>query len=49
MRAIGHNRPVTFSLQRPFERRHHSETCRMVYFSNSAKAVIGLGKDVGRQ
>jgi len=37
MTAIGHNRPVTFSRPRPFERRHHTETCRMVYFSTSAK------------
>ena len=40
--AFGHNRPVTFSRHRPFERRHHSETCRMLNFSTSANAAVGL-------
>jgi hypothetical protein len=38
----GHNRPVSSSQQRSFERRLRSETCRMTYFRTSAKVVVPL-------
>lgn len=38
--ASGHNRPVSRSQQRSFERRLRSETCRMSYFRTSAQPAI---------
>ena len=38
---IGHNRPVSLSQPRSFERQLYSENCRMPYFGTSANPVIG--------
>jgi hypothetical protein len=37
--GFGHNRPVSLSQPRSFERQLYSENCRMTYFGTSAKAA----------
>ena len=39
--ATGHNLPVTLSTNRTPKSLLHSDTCRMLYFGNSAEAVAG--------
>ena len=40
MAQYGHNRPVSLSQPRSFERQLHSENCRMSYFWTSANAAV---------
>ena len=45
----GHNRPVSHSQPRSFERQLYSENCRMTYFGTSANADLGHVAKNGRQ
>lgn len=40
---VGHDRLVACSRQRTFEGLFHAESCRKIYFSTSAGAVVWVG------